>query len=289
MPIGASGGRVVYRKSWVGEAGYDDIPTDVDKFLDLCGKLKANGHPAGLALGNAVGDGNAWCQWVMWAFGGSLTDENDQVTINSKETIEALKYAKALHATFIPGTLSWLDPSNNKAFLAGEIGLTQNGISVYYAAKNSEDPAVKAMAEDIYHARMPIGPVGKPTERALVLNQMVFSYTDYPNAAKEFLRFMMEREQYDPYLNACIGYWNHPLQAYDASAVWTADPKHEPFKDVLKTSLWDGYRGSLGQASAAVLADFVVVQMVASVCAGQATPEEAAQEAERRTKRYYKS
>ena len=289
MPIGASGGRVVYRKSWVGEAGYDDIPTDVDKFLDLCGKLQANGHPAGLALGNAVGDGNAWCQWVMWAFGGALTDENDKVTINSKETVEALKYAKALHATFIPGTLSWLDPSNNKAFLSGEIGLTQNGISVYYAAKNSEDAAVKAMAEDIYHARMPIGPVGKPTERALILNQMVFNYTKYPNAAKEFLRSTMEREQYDPYLNACIGYWNHPLQAYDASAVWTDDPKHEPFKDVIKTAQWDGYKGNLGEASASVLADFVVVQMVASVCAGQATPEEAAAEAERRATRYYKS
>ena len=289
LPIGAAGGRVCYRKSWVGEAGYDSIPTDVDKFLDLCGKLKANGHPAGLALGNAVGDGNGWCQWVMWAFGGALTDEQNQVIINSKETVEALKYAKALHATFVPGTLSWLDPSNNKAFLAGEIGLTQNGISIYYAAKNSEDAAVKALAEDIYHAHMPIGPVGMPTERALILNQVVFGYTKYPNAAKEFLRFTLEREQYDPYLNACIGYWNHPLQAYDASAVWTDDPKHEPFKDVIKASLWDGYKGNLGEASAAVLADFVVVQMVASVCAGQATPEEAAAEAERRAKRYYKT
>ena len=36
-------------------------------------------------------------------------------------------------------------------------------------------------------------------------------------------------------------------------------------------------------------ADFVVVQMVASVATGQATPEEAAAEAERRAKRYYKS
>ncbi len=42
------------------------------------------------------------------------------------------------------------------------------------------------MAEDIYHARMPIGPVGKPTERALIVNQMVFNYTKYPNAAKEY-------------------------------------------------------------------------------------------------------
>ena len=28
MPIGASGGRVVYRKSWVNEAGYESVPTD---------------------------------------------------------------------------------------------------------------------------------------------------------------------------------------------------------------------------------------------------------------------
>ena len=64
--------------------------------------------------------------------------------------------------TFIPGTLSWLDPSNNKAFLAGECGLTSNGISVYYAAKNSQDAGVKALAQDIEHADFPVGPVGKP-------------------------------------------------------------------------------------------------------------------------------
>ena len=289
MPIGASGGRVVYRKSWVNEAGFEEMPKDLDGFLRLCQALKKNNHPAGFALGNAVGDANAWCYWVMWAHGGAVVDEQDQVIINTKETVEALKYAKALYDSFIPGTLSWLDPSNNKAFLAGELSLTQNGISVYYAAKNSEDPAVKTMAEDIFHARMPIGPVGIPTERALLVNSMVFQHTKYPNAAKEYLRFMLEAEQYDPYLNACIGYWGHPLKAYEASAIWTADPKHEAYKDVIATSLWDGYKGSVGEASAAVLSDFVIVQMVASVCAGQATPEDAAQEAHRRCRRYYRT
>ena len=139
----------------------------------------------------------------MWTFGGSLTDENNQVIINSKETIEALKYGKELAATFIPGRRLLARPvSNNKAFLAGEISATGNGISVYYAAKNSQDAGVKAMAEDIYHARMPIGPVGKPTERALIVNPMIFTHTKYPNAAKEYLRFMMEEEQYLPWLTA---------------------------------------------------------------------------------------
>ena len=289
IPTGAGGGAMVYRKSMLNAVGYKELPKDLNGFLKLCQALKAKGTPAGFALGHATGDANGWTHWLMWSFGGRLADEKTKLTLNSRETIAALEYAKALYQTFVPGTMSWGDPSNNKAFLAGEIGLTQNGISIYYAAKNSEDPVVKAMAEDIYHARMPIGPVGMPTERALILNQVVFGYTKYPNAAKEFLRFTMEREQYDPYLNACIGYWNHPLQAYDASAVWTDDPKHEPYKDVIKISLWDGYKGNLGAASAAVLADFVVVQMVASVCSGQATPEEAAAEAERRAKHYYKS
>ena len=100
---------------------------------------------------------------------------------------------------------------------------------------------------------------------------------------------MMEEEQYLPWLTASIGYWNHPLQAYDKAPIWTEDPKHTPYQHVLSDAIWDGFRGSVGEASAAVTADFVVVQMVASVATGQATPEEAAAEAERRARRYYRS
>ena len=289
MPIGGSGGRVVYRKSWLNAVGFETVPADLDGFLDMARKLQASGHPIGFALGNATGDANSWCHWLMWSHGGALTDENDQGIINSKETIEALKYGKELAAAFVPGAASWLDANNNKAFLAGEIGATNNGISIYYAAKNSDDPAIKAMAEDIYHAQMPIGPVGMATERALIVNPMIFTHTKYPNAAKEYLRFMMEEEQYLPWLTASIGYWNHPLQAYDKAPIWTDDPKHTPYQHVLKDAIPDGFKGSIGEASAAVTADFVVVQMVASVATGQATPEEAAAEAERRARRYYKS
>ena len=148
---------------------------------------------------------------------------------------------------------------------------------------------MKELAADINHAVFPVGPVGVPTESHLYFNQMIMKYTKYPQAAKEYLRFMYEREHYDPWLKASIGYWGHPLKAYDSSEIWAADPKHEPYKDVIGTSLWDGYKGSLGQASAAVLSDFVVVQMVAAVCSGQATPEEAAKEAERRCRRYYRT
>src|SRR5262245_14702626 len=187
----------------------------------------------------------------MWTHNAKVADENNQIVINSKETIEALKYGQALAETFIPGAASWLDPSNNKAFLAGEISGTGNGISIYYAAKNSDDPAIKAMTEDIYHARMPIGPASTPTERSLTVNPMTFAHSKSPHAATEYLRFMMEEEQYLPWLTASIGYWNHPLQAYDKAAIWTDDPKHTAYQHVLSDALWDGYAGSVGEASAA--------------------------------------
>ena len=104
IPMGASGGLALYRKSWCGEVGYDELPKEMDKFLDLCRKLQKAGHPAGFALGHAVGDANAYAHWLVWSHGGTMTDPKGKVTINSKETVEALKYGKALYETFIPGT-----------------------------------------------------------------------------------------------------------------------------------------------------------------------------------------
>ena len=101
-----------------------------------------------------------------------MVDDTNNVVIDSPETVAALEYAKQLYATFIDGVLSWLDPSNNKAFLADQIGLTLNGISIYTVAKNSPEPALKAIAEDMNHANMPIGPVGKPTEQQNILNSV---------------------------------------------------------------------------------------------------------------------
>jgi len=286
LPLGGASGPIVYRISWVKEAGYDKIPNDLDQFLDLCRKLKAIGHPPGFALGNAVGDANGYCHWLLWSHGGYMVDENGRVAINRKETIEALKYAAELYKTLIAGVLSWQDPSNNKAYAAGEISLTQNGVSIYYVIKN--DPKSAAMAEDTDHALMPSGLVGKTPESALLINAMLFKHSKYPNAAKEYLRFMMEVEQYDPWLSSCYGYWAQPLKAYRESAVWHGDPKLLPYRDTCGFEFYTGYKGPLSAATVAVHAEYVNVHMFAAVSSGQATPEEAASEAEKRAKRYYK-
>ncbi|HJP97128.1 MAG TPA: extracellular solute-binding protein [Rhodanobacteraceae bacterium] len=289
LPTGAAGGAMVYRKSMLAEAGFDTFPRDFPGFLKLCQALKARSKPAGFALGHATGDANGWVHWLMWGFGGKLADEHDRVAINSKETIAALEYATELYQTFAPGTLSWLDPSNNKAFLAGEISLTLNGISIYYAAKNSTDPNMREIAADIQHDFLPIGPIGQRATGGLMFPAFIFKYSKYPNAAKEYLRFMMEKEQYVPWQAACIGYVSQTLRAYESNPVWTADPQHVFYRDVVKTMRHDGYAGSLGLASAATMADFVAVDMFAEACSGQQTPSAAARRAEARARRHYRA
>ncbi len=288
IPFGGSGSTMVYRKSWVDAAGFDAVPNDFPGFLKLCQALQKEKHPVGFALGHAVGDAG-WTDWVLWGSGSAVVDEQNKVMLDNPKTIDALNYAKDLYETFIPGTLSWLDPSNNKAFLAGEVSLTTNGISIYYAAKTSEDPAMQKLAEDIYHASFPIGPVGFPSQGALVINAMVFKYTPYPNAAREYMRFMMEEDQYIPWMLASLGYWCHPLQAYDNSPVWSDDPKALPYRDIMRNALPQSYKGPPSQAAAAVKADFVTVDMFQAVCAGQLSAKDAMVEATKRAERYFKA
>ena len=148
---------------------------------------------------------------------------------------------------------------------------------------------VEAMAADIEHANFPIGPAGVPTEMNLFFNQMIFKYSKYPKAAKEFIRFMMEEEQYGPWMQASIGYTCQPLAAYEKNPIWTVDPKHTPYRNSTKVMRPIGWSGKMGEASAGTMADFVMLDMVAEAASGQKTPAEAAARAQQRAERYYKS
>jgi multiple sugar transport system substrate-binding protein len=286
LPFGGTAGPCVWRKSAVTSVGYDAPPNDLPGFLELCKKLKAANKPAGFALGNAVGDGNGFANWLLWSHGASLTDAEGKVSINSPATIEALNFLRQLYPTFVPGTLAWGDISNNRAYAANELFLTSNGVSLYFALKN--DPATRAIADDTEHTIMPAGKAPGWPSAPLTLNAMVFKHSRFPNAAKAFLAFMMEQPQYEPWLDANLGYWAHPLNAYKDAAVWTSDPKVAIFRDSMNNRFWNGYAGPITEASGQATAEYVTVQMCASVASGQATPEQAAREAERRARRIFR-
>ncbi len=290
LPIGGPGSEINYRISWVREAGFDPdparFPKTTDEFLRLARAMKGRGHPSGFALGHATGDANTWVHWLIWAFGGkAVAPDNKTITINSPETVNALEYGRQLFETMIPGVAGWLDPNNNRAFLAGEIGLTNNGISIYFVAKQ-DFPEV---ASDMNHANYPIGPIGRPTELHAFSQAYVFKYTKYPNAAKDFIRFMMEDVQYARWINSMLGYVTHPLRAYNNLAVWRVDPKATPFRDALARMLPHSYAGTPGANSARALSEFVLVDMAAEALTGRRSIPDAIRAAEDRLKRIYQA
>jgi multiple sugar transport system substrate-binding protein len=135
IPVAYNGNVINYRQSMIEKAGFKEVPKDTAGFLDLMKGLKEKSVPGGFALGRASGDGNAWVHWALWSQGANLVDAKDKVIINSPETVKALEYCKALSDTFVAGTASWNDAFNNKAFLESQVSLTNNGVSIYAAAK----------------------------------------------------------------------------------------------------------------------------------------------------------
>lgn len=291
IPVAYNGNVINYRQSMIEKAGFKEVPKDTAGFLDLMKALKEKSVPGGFALGRASGDGNAWVHWALWSQGANLVDKNDKVIINSPETVKALEYCKSLSDTFVAGTASWNDAFNNKAFLESQVSLTNNGVSIYAAAKAGAakgDAKLKEVMDDMNHSLWPIGPVGKPTEFHIAYPLMIMKYSKVPNACKAFMSFMLEAENYDKWLQEAVAYLTHPLNAYDANAVWKTDPKLSMLKDASRRTLTAGGLGSVGEKAAAALADFVMLDMVASVCTGRASIKDAISIAERQAKRIYR-
>ncbi|GMG84621.1 ABC transporter substrate-binding protein [Paralimibaculum aggregatum] len=290
VPVAYNANLINFRISAMNEAGFSEMPGDLEGFLELNKALKGIGKPGGMALGHASGDGNAWVHWVLWAHGGYLVDANDEVIINSPETEAALEYARQLYEAWIPGTASWNDAFNNKAFLAEEVWLTNNGVSIYAAAKRqaAEDPKMAMIAEDMDHAFWPIGPAGKPTEFHICYPLLGMQYTRYPNAVKAFMQFLMEAEHYEPWLEGAVAYLSHSYKAGDDFAFWSADPKLVAAKPAAWRTSTAGHLGSVGEKAAAALADFIVLDMVANACSGRESVSGAIKIAERQAKRLYR-
>jgi len=285
IPMGASGRQIIYRISWVNEAGYSEFPETIDQFIECSKKLKRMGHPVGFALGHAADDGNNFaCTW-LWSFGASTVDADGNPALDSPETRNALEGMKELYSAMIPGCDSWLEGDNDDAYLAEKISMTSNGISIYNASLN--EPQWEKISRDTNHASMPIGPVGKHSQLHLFNQAFIFRHTSVPNAAKHFLMFMLEKEQAEPWLSAMQGHVTPGLKAYRDLPVWTVDPKLTPYRDSVKNMVWTGYPGPIGPASAAVMAEYVVVDMFANYCARGMSADNAIARAEKAIARAY--
>jgi multiple sugar transport system substrate-binding protein len=117
----------VFEKYGVGNVlPANGTPISIDQFkaaLQAAKKAFPQGtYPFGMACGSEQGD-YVWWEFV-WAFGGKLFDKNGKIAVNSKETLEALKWLLALdkEGLLAPGTASMTGSDLLKMLYSNKLG-----------------------------------------------------------------------------------------------------------------------------------------------------------------------
>jgi len=176
-----------YRKSLWSAIGMDDGPTTFDELLDGGTQIwNDQGVQMGIGMSQEI-DSNMAAQAMIWAFGGAVQDEGENITINSPETLAAVENMKSLfESCMTPEVFGWNAASNNQLLVAGQASYILNSISAYRTAQEQQPD----VAEDIYFGTPLLGPGG--AERALahghaVFNSMIPTYSQNQDTAKEFL------------------------------------------------------------------------------------------------------
>ena len=276
VPRSFLGNAIHYRKSWFQEVGASTFPETYDEWHAVGAKLKANGHPLGQCLGHSVNDPNIWCYTMLWGYGGQEVDQTGKVTINSPETIAAVKaMADAWKPAYDETGLAWDDASNNRAFLAETNAATLNGASVYWVATKDKAPFL----DDIGLALPLAGPKGRVTQ-GVAWSQGIMKYTRNLDAAKAFVRWTMTNEIWMPWFEVAQGFYNGVGPRQDDNPGWEKfSPALKLFKGFPANSRAIGWPGPADQRASLALAKYIVVDMFARAVQGE-SPESAVKWAE---------
>jgi ABC-type glycerol-3-phosphate transport system substrate-binding protein len=274
VPWAAGGGLVAYRKSWLAEAGSPNgFPTNWDDFRTVGKKLKAAGHPIGQTAGHTFGDAPGWWYPYLWSWGGKEVEADGKtVVLNTKETVESVKFAVALwKETMDEGGLAWDDTSNNRAFLSGSISATNNGASIYLEAKKKPDVYLTdqgtPMKDDILHASIP-GGAGGVFNLPGPFTHMLMKYSKNQAAAKKFLSWVSSKEIFEKWFTSQQGFTCGPTKIWENDPVWNIDPIMAPFKKIPVTGRLTGYAGPPSQNAAEVQTKYIIVDMYAKAIQG---------------------
>ncbi|MEK6245512.1 MAG: extracellular solute-binding protein [Pseudomonadota bacterium] len=292
MPWSTVPALIAYRKSWFAEIGVKEFPKTWAQYHEAGKKLKAAKRPIGQTLGHTFGDAPAYAYPFMWSFGGQELDAKGKVVLDSKETVESVRFMtqfwKDAHDE---GGLAWDDSNNNRAFLSGDICASLNGASIYVKALNDGDKTKTEkgapMHTDILHAPLPAGPKGQYAYHT-AFTHMVMKYSKNTKGAKEFLRWAHTKANYEKWMVVQKGFAVAPTRDWENHAMWNADPVMLPFKTASRAGRHMGFAGAPDKKAAEAWNKYIIVDMYAQAANGKMKPEESVKWAAGELRKIYK-
>ncbi len=281
---------VNYRQDLFGEVGLAGGPKSWDDVRIKGAEIKKKRNvPVGIGLANEIDTGMAM-RTIMYAFGAHEQDAQGNLALNGKQTLETIKFVKALFTeAMTPEVFTWDASSNNRAMIAGTISLALNAISITRTAEK-DNPDISKKIQLTKALRGPVRAIGlehvmqcyvtwKFSENIEGAKKFLIDYTtDFAQAfrAGEFYDFP-SFEKTVPDLNKLIA--NDP-KAHPAD-------KYKVMDDVLTWATNVGYPGYANAAIDEIFGTWVLNVMFAKAASGSASPEEALREADTACKRIF--
>jgi multiple sugar transport system substrate-binding protein len=280
-----------YRTSMWEKAGFPNGPATWDDLLQGGAKIKQDqGVQLGIGMSQEI-DSNMAARAIMYSFGASEQDENENVTLNSDATVAAVEFMKRLYEQAMTDEVfAWNAASNNQGLISGELSYILNSISGFRTAQDA-NPDV---ANDTQFVSALKGPKAKLVCSHVMYNWIVPKFSKGVDAAKEFLLHYTEN----------FAQATDHSKLYDFPAFADRVPKLDQWLDkdpyggkppdllaVLKDATdWSTNVGHPGPSSTAIgeaFGTFIVPNMFARAARGQRTPQQAVADADAQMKRIF--
>jgi multiple sugar transport system substrate-binding protein len=231
---------------------------------------------------------------IMYSFGASIQDEAGNVVLNSKQTLEAVRFFKALYEeAMTKEAIYWDDLScdiSDQFIVSGKASLLLSSISVTRTAER-ENPD---MSKKIQLAKTPKGPVRRMGQYYIPVS-FIWEFAENIEGAKQFLIDYVSNFRKVFVASKFRDFPCFTDTVPDLKKLIANDSEgHPPTKyNILKDALdWTGNMGYPGYTNAAieeVASMHVIPNMFLEAATGKAKPEDAIKDAEAECRRIFNS
>jgi ABC-type glycerol-3-phosphate transport system substrate-binding protein len=282
-----------YRKSMWEKVGLPQGPSTWDELLRGGAEIKkSQGVQLGIGMSQEI-DSNMAGRALMWSYGASIQDANENVVINSPETVAAVEFMTRLYReAMTPEVFSWNAASNNQGLVAGQMSYILNSISAWRTAQTENPP----VADDIFFVKALQGPQEALVAQHVMYNWIVPDFSPNVDAAKEFLLHYTANLPSATYHSKLYDFPAFPDAVPELDGWLDKDPfganppdKLAVLKDATDWCTNIGHPGPASPAIGEVLYTFIIPNMFARAAREEQSPQESVAEAERQINRIFRN
>jgi len=242
-------------------------PKTWDDLLKAGKILKKQGNPVGIAISHCT-DANISFWSILWSHGGKVLETDGKTpAINSDKAAQVVEWYKELYKDAMePEVLSWDNASNNRFLLSGKGSWIHNAISPYVAAVAKKMP----IADEINHHNSPAGPAG--IHSSTTVNSLaIWKFSKNIALAKDFIKFLFQKENYDAFIVGGSAFNQPPLKAFAEHPIWASHPKYAMLPKEAEYVHEQGWPAKPNAAVQLIVVNFILPDIVAKAINGMPT------------------